>query len=119
MPAFDLLVLSSRTEGTPLVLLEAIDAGVPVVATGVGGVPDLLDNDSGRVVEPGDVQSLRDAIEDVVRNPGTAFERARHAGRELRELFDFEAWVNSHEDLYRKVLAGQGDSDMSRNHGGS
>jgi glycosyltransferase involved in cell wall biosynthesis len=119
MPAFDLIVLSSRTEGTPLVLLEAIDAGIPVVATRVGGVPDLLDDDSGLLIESGDLVGLRQAIMDVIRNPKRAAERARHARTTLRALFDFEAWVNRHEELYRNVMAVRNASDNSHSSGGS
>jgi len=119
MPAFDLIVLSSRTEGTPLVLLEAIDAGIPVVATGVGGVPDLLDDDSGLIIESGDLVGLRQAIMDVIQNPELAAERARHARRKLRALYDFETWVNRHEELYRNVIAVRDTSDVSQSPGGS
>lgn len=119
MPAFDVIVLSSRTEGTPLVLLEAIDAGVPVVATRVGGVPDLLDDDSGLLVESGDVTGLRQAITDVIQNPERAAERARHARRTLQALYDFETWVNRHEELYRKVIPVRHTPDASQSSGGS
>src|SRR5262249_25614615 len=50
----DLVVLTSRNEGTPLTILEAMAAGVPVLSTAVGGVPDLLGHDRGVMVPPGD-----------------------------------------------------------------
>ena len=57
-PAFDALVLSSRSEGTPMILLETIHAGIPIVASAVGGVPDLLPPGSALLVPPEDPAAL-------------------------------------------------------------
>ena len=65
MPAFDLLVLPSRKEGLPFVLLEAMVAGVPIVATDVGGVRETV-GDAGLVVAPEDPQALAEAIAKVL-----------------------------------------------------
>jgi len=69
LPAFDLFVLPSLTEGLPNVLLEAASCRVPIVATRVGGVPEIIsDGESGLLVEPGDVVQLSRAMEQYVIN---------------------------------------------------
>jgi glycosyltransferase involved in cell wall biosynthesis len=119
MPAFNLLVLSSRTEATPLVLLEAIDAEIPVVATRVGGIPDLLDADSGLLVESGDAVGLRMAIIKVIQDPDSAASRARNARKKLEALYDFEAWVKRHAELYHEVTAAGEVPDSRQTAGGA
>lgn len=66
----DIFVLPSFLEGQPIAIIEAMAAGVPVVGTAIGAVPDLIrDGIEGRVVEPGDVEALADALQDLIENP--------------------------------------------------
>jgi glycosyltransferase involved in cell wall biosynthesis len=88
--AFDLFVSSSRTEGTPIVLFEAIAAGVPVVATSVGGVPDVLGPDQALLVPPEDPSALAAAIREALAEPGAASVRAENAMRRLGEHYALE-----------------------------
>jgi len=74
-------VLPSLWEGQPLVLQEALRAGVPVVATRVGGIPDLTGDDAAVLVPPGDAARLAEAVRAVLRDPALA-ERLRAAARE-------------------------------------
>ncbi len=67
------LVISSRTEGTPMILLEAMQAGTPVSAFAVGGVPDMISHEhDGLLAAPGDCTSLSTQIERLVCDPGLA-----------------------------------------------
>jgi glycosyltransferase involved in cell wall biosynthesis len=106
LSAFDLFVLSSRSEGTPMVVLEAFGSATPVVATAVGGVPDLLENGkAGWLVPPEDPGRLGAVIGEALT--GKAMRRAmaeRGRGRLHGEL-GMDAWIRSHLDVYRSAMA--------------
>ncbi len=100
MKAFDLIVLSSRTEGTPIVLLEAIAAGVPVVATRVGGVPDVVADDEALLVPPEDALALANGIRQALQESDASGERAARALQRLHASFGAEAWIERYEAVY-------------------
>lgn len=105
-PAFDLFVLSSRTEGTPIALFEAMAAGVPVVATAVGGVPDVVTAAEAILVPPESPGALAEAIRRVHGDPAGAAERAAAARTRLDTVYGYASWLERYERLYRD-LAGQ------------
>ena len=101
----DIVAVPSVSEGTPLVVLEAMAAGVPVVASRVGGIPDQIrDGHEGILVPPGDSRALGDALLGLLRNP----ERARQMGEAGRlragTEFSHENMVRRVEGLYRAAL---------------
>jgi glycosyltransferase involved in cell wall biosynthesis len=91
-------VLPSLWEGQPLVLQEALRAGVPVVATHAGGIPDLTGDDAALLVPPGDAVRLGDAVRSVLRDPALGT-RLRAAARERG------AALPSEDDAVAAVLA--------------
>ena len=91
-------VLPSLWEGQPLVLQEALRAGVPVVATHAGGIPDLTGDDAALLVPPGDAVRLADAVRSVLRDPALGT-RLRAAARERG------AALPSEDDAVAAVLA--------------
>ena len=97
MAASDVLVLPSYNEGMPTVLVEAGAAGLPVIGAGVGGIPELLANGRGLVVEPRSVDSLAVALENALQNHD---ERKRMASR-LKEYVG----ANYNADRQAAVLA--------------
>jgi glycosyltransferase involved in cell wall biosynthesis len=103
-PAFDLFVLSSRTEGTPIALFEAMAAEVPIVATSVGGVPDVVTPVEAALVPPEDPRALAAAIRATLTNPESARRRAEAARRRLSERFATGPWLDAHERMYRQLV---------------
>jgi len=100
--AFDLFVMSSRTEGTPMVLFEAMAAGVPVVTTGVGGIPDVVGPDEACLVPSGDAAALARAVDESLDHTD-ARARAARAEERLHGECGVEAWVEAHTLLYRSI----------------
>lgn len=88
MAAADLITLPSYKEGCPNVVIEALASGRPVVATKVGGIPELMDDRSGRLVEPKDIASLSLALDEVLQKSWNASEIAAHHHRSWSEVGD-------------------------------
>ena len=103
--AFDLFVLSSRTEGVPMVMLEAMAAGIPIVATNVGGIPDLLSSKEGMLVAPENPAALAAAIRATLDDRAAAEERARAARLRQKTEFDVGPWSARYEAIYRDLIA--------------
>jgi glycosyltransferase involved in cell wall biosynthesis len=102
-PAFDAWVLSSRTEGTPIALFEAMAARVPVVVTTVGGVPDVVSPFEALLVRSEDPAALAAGIATLLAGPDEAGARAEAAFRRLSTQHTSEAWLASHLELYRSL----------------
>ena len=108
-PAFDVFALSSRTEGTPMVVLEAMAAGVPVVATAVGGVPDLLDDGSaGWLVTPGDPVALGGSLRQALEDGAEVGRRVDRAQVRVRDVYALDPWLDRCEEVYRHLLGKSG-----------
>ncbi|HEV7703046.1 MAG TPA: glycosyltransferase [Gemmatimonadaceae bacterium] len=103
--AFDLFVMSSRTEGLPMVLLEAMAAGVPIVTTNVGGIPQLLSPAEGVLVPPEDPKALASAMRAALDDRAAAAARADAARRRQHAEFDVGPWSDRYEALYRHLIA--------------
>jgi len=103
LAAFDGLVLTSRTEGTPMVILEAMNAGVPIVATAVGGVPDVVDDTCAFLASP-TPPSIAARIGDLLSDSDARARRALQASTRANEHFSYAAWLTAYETVYREAL---------------
>ena len=104
LAAYDAVVLSSWTEGTPIVLLEAMGSGVPVVSTAVGGIPDVVSADEEALLcNPGDVAAIAEAIDRTLGDRQQARRRADAAKQRLERDFSVTRWARRHAELYRSV----------------
>ena len=105
LPLFGLFALPSLTEGLPMVILEAMAAGVPIVATRVGGLPDVLGNgEAGSLVEPGNVDALRDGLLKVLDNPENARMKAVTARQRVSDRYSSHSMAASYLEIYRQLL---------------
>jgi sugar transferase (PEP-CTERM/EpsH1 system associated) len=103
--SLDLFVLPSLNEGISNTILEAMASGLPVVATDVGGNPELVvDGETGRLVPPADPAALAGAIEDYMAAPGKAAAVGRAARQHAERDFSLKAMVAAYTRLYDGLM---------------
>jgi len=101
LPALDVFVLPSLTEGTPLSLLEAMSSGIPVVASSVGGVPQVVQTgQNGILVPPGMPSEIHGAVRRLYENGAFRNKLIREARTTVREKYSIKDWVNKVEQEY-------------------
>ena len=104
LPALDIFLLTSRSEGGPLVLIEALAVGIPVVASALNSVLDIVrDEQTGLLFPSEDEPAAVRAVERLLRDPGLRSKLSRQALEEI-ERFDLGRMVRSYEKLYEDVL---------------
>lgn len=104
--AMDAYVMPSLWEGLSLAMLSASAAGLPVVATDVGGVADVLSGGKGYIIQPGDAQALAQTIEHVTTHIEEAQARAQKAQAYVIENYSDKAFVEKLQNCYEDVLRG-------------
>jgi glycosyltransferase involved in cell wall biosynthesis len=103
LAAFDVVVLSSRTEGTPIILFEAIAARVPVVATAVGGVPAVISDRESVLVPTEDPAALAQGVARALDDRAGALARATAASERVAFKFAVGPWIERHVALYSSL----------------
>ncbi|MFA5764134.1 MAG: glycosyltransferase [Candidatus Paceibacterota bacterium] len=98
LKAFDIFTLTSITEALPYCLLEAGWASLPTIASGVGGIPEIIeDGKTGLLVQPKNPETIKSAIENLLQNP----DRASSFGKSLKEKIENEFKIN---DMIQKTI---------------
>lgn len=106
---FDVAVLPSFFEGMGRVLLEAMAMEKPVVASRVGGIPDLVEHGiNGFLVRPGNVQELAGALKKILNDEGLARKMGVRGRKRIKEKFDADMMAKSIEKVYQELLTGKG-----------
>jgi glycosyltransferase involved in cell wall biosynthesis len=104
IPAFDIFVLPSISEGTPMSLLEAMSIGLPVIASSVGGVPSIIEHrNNGYLVPPGDFSSISKGIESLWQNQELYKKIGENAAKTIHKNFNINAWCAKIEIEYQMI----------------
>lgn len=101
----DVFVLCSTSEGLPVTILEAMAAGLPIVATNVGGNPEVIvDNHSGFLVPAKNPQKLAETIISILNDETLACDFGKNGQTRCRELFSLDGMVKKYSELYESAL---------------
>ena len=103
----DIFVLPSIKEGLPMVLLEAMAAKKPVIATKVGAVPKVLRGGAGILIEPGEVSGLKEAIRDLIEDREELQKLAANGFTRVKDMYSSENMSKSYLALYKDLIASQ------------
>ncbi|PCJ65417.1 MAG: hypothetical protein COA73_02340 [Candidatus Hydrogenedentota bacterium] len=102
-------VLTSQNEGCPNVVMEAMASGTPVVASAVGGIPELIDDGvTGSLVASRDPEAFADAVEAYLNDVDKAQSVGEAAARSIRERFSVEKMIDDYRGLYAELLTSKG-----------
>lgn len=105
MKSLDLLVLPSHHEGFGIVLMEAMAAGVPVIGSNVGGIPEVIEhNRSGLIIDPGSVEALSSAIDGLLSDPQKSLQMAKNGRKRVEDVFSLERLGSELNGLYSNLL---------------
>jgi glycosyltransferase involved in cell wall biosynthesis len=105
LPGFDVFTLSSRQEGLPVSLMEAMATGLPVAVTAVGGMPEIVtDGVEGRLVPPGNADALAEVFQDLAGDPAERVSLGKAAAVRA-QAFDVAGAQRRVEELYGRVLS--------------
>lgn len=113
LQAADVFVLASEIEGLPLVVLEAMSEGVPIVATDVGGMPEaVISDETGFLVPNGDVEALKAGIARILGDPSVAKRMRQSALTRFERRFTMDRMLQAHRDLYMRLARARDPNDL-------
>ena len=106
MRASDIFVLVSKHEGLPMTILEAMEAGLPVVASSVGGMPEELNTDCGILIKENEKKELARALEFLIANEEKRRKMGDSARKRAEKMFSLRKFLSETEKIYESVLSG-------------
>lgn len=106
LSAADIFVAATLADNLPYTILEAMGCGRPVVASGIGGVPEqVVDGENGRLVPARDAEALGEALADLLGDPGRRLAYGEASRRRAEALFAMPRFLGDYEALFREMIA--------------
>ena len=103
LPGFDIFLLTSLKEGLPYTILEAGLAGLPVIASNVGGIPEIITNDvSGILVEAGNIDQIAKSLKNLVLEPQKRDPLGTNLKQKVEKDFSLHKMISETEEIYTK-----------------
>ena len=100
----DIFVLPSYYEGMPLVILEAMSAGLPIIATNISTLPEIIENNTnGLLIEAGNANHLADAIKKISESPALRGKMSKNNIKKARKMFNSEIFCRKINKIYKKL----------------
>jgi glycosyltransferase involved in cell wall biosynthesis len=111
--AMDIVCLTSKNEGTPVSLIEAQAANIPVITTDVGGVQDVvLDGETGYIIQPGDKTNYAKRLKELVEDEKKRENMSQNGWNFVKEKFHYTTLVRNMEGLYKELLSEKRNKDV-------
>jgi glycosyltransferase involved in cell wall biosynthesis len=98
------IVIPSRAESMPYIVLETVAAGLPIITTAVGGIPEILEGETAQLLPPGDPAALAEAMGLALRTPDRMAAEAIMRRERVRQKFSLAGMARQVEDIYRGAL---------------
>ena len=102
--SIDMLLLTSDTEGTPRCVLEAMAAGIPVIATDVGGLHEIIDGSNGILVSKGNYATMSKVVTELIDNDSKLNKISKNAKKTIKEKFDIVDMKNKIDNVYQQIM---------------
>lgn len=102
----DIFILPSLWEGCPNAIIEAMMVGLPIIASDVGGIKEMVDNKSGFLIPANDVNSLVKKLTILIENEKLRKSMGNHAQKRALQLFDISKMVSIYENTYTEIIKG-------------
>lgn len=103
----DFYILPSYNEGLPMSVLEAMSYSLPVITTKVGGIPEVVNNENGILIEPGNIEQLANAIKNIVVDAELRNKLGKQAHETIQEKFNMENFIEKIDQMYRLIKSKQ------------
>ncbi len=101
--AVDLLLITSDTEGTPRCVLEAMSVGVPVIATNVGGLKEIINEENGWLVDKGDYKNMAKIIQSIIHDDTRLKQLSKNCKKTIKTGFDIAKMQQKIDGVYKKI----------------